>query len=79
MAATTDPEYRCRLFHLREYHLVTFVVSSTLSRFGCPDVRKHRDWLVELGEVLRAPALARTSEELITVVDPTGVAVQDSQ
>ena len=79
MAATTDPDCRCHLFHLREYHSATFVMSSTLLLFKCPDVRKYRDWLPELGEVLRAPALARTSEEQITVVDPTGVAVQDSQ
>lgn len=33
----------------------------------------------ELGEVIRDPALARTSEEQITVADQTGVAVQDIQ
>jgi ornithine cyclodeaminase len=35
--------------------------------------------ILELGEVIRDPALGRTSEEQITVVDQTGVAVQDIQ
>ena len=35
--------------------------------------------ILELGEVIRDPTLARTSEEQITVVDQTGVAVQDIQ
>ncbi len=35
--------------------------------------------VLELGEVIRDPALARTSEEQITVADQTGVAVQDIQ
>ena len=39
---------------------------------------EERD-ILELGEVIRDPALARTSEEQITVVDQTGVAVQDIQ
>ena len=39
---------------------------------------EERD-ILELGEVIRDPALARTSEEQITVADQTGVAVQDIQ
>ncbi len=39
---------------------------------------EERD-VLELGEVIRNPALARTSEEQITVADQTGVAVQDIQ
>ena len=35
--------------------------------------------ILELGEVIRDPTLARTSEEQITVADLTGVAVQDIQ
>jgi ornithine cyclodeaminase len=35
--------------------------------------------ILELGEVIRDPALARTGEEQITVADQTGVAVQDIQ
>ena len=35
--------------------------------------------ILELGEVIRDPTLGRTSEEQITVVDQTGVAVQDIQ
>jgi len=35
--------------------------------------------IVELGELIRDPTLGRTSEEQITVVDQTGVAVQDIQ
>jgi ornithine cyclodeaminase len=35
--------------------------------------------ILELGEVTRDPTLGRTSEEQITVVDLTGVAVQDIQ
>jgi len=35
--------------------------------------------ILELGQVIRDPTLARTSEEQITVVDQTGVAVQDIQ
>ena len=39
---------------------------------------EERD-VLELGEAIRDPALARTSEEQITVADQTGVAVQDIQ
>ncbi len=39
---------------------------------------KEKD-VLELGEVIRDPTLARTSEEQVTVVDLTGVAVQDIQ
>lgn len=35
--------------------------------------------LVELGEVLINPSLARTSESEITVCDLTGIAIQDLQ
>jgi ornithine cyclodeaminase len=35
--------------------------------------------IVELGEVIRNPALGRTTDDQITVVDLTGVAVQDIQ
>jgi ornithine cyclodeaminase len=35
--------------------------------------------ILELGELIRDPTLGRTSEEQITVVDQTGVAVQDIQ
>jgi len=35
--------------------------------------------VVELGELIRDPTLGRTNDEQITVVDQTGVAVQDLQ
>jgi len=34
---------------------------------------------VELGHVIKNPSLGRTSEDQITVVDLTGVAIQDIQ
>jgi len=35
--------------------------------------------ILELGHVIKNPALGRTSEDQITVVDLTGVAIQDIQ
>jgi ornithine cyclodeaminase len=35
--------------------------------------------ILELGNVIKNPAIGRTSEDQITVVDLTGVAVQDIQ
>ena len=35
--------------------------------------------ILELGQVIKNPALGRTSEDQITVVDLTGVAIQDIQ
>ena len=42
-------------------------------------MRIDGSWLLELGEVIRDPALGRTSDEQITVADQTGVAVQNIQ
>ena len=35
--------------------------------------------ILELGQVIKDPAMARTSEDQITVADLTGVAIQDIQ
>ena len=39
----------------------------------------REDSIVELGEVIKNPALGRTSEDQITLADLTGVAIQDIQ
>jgi ornithine cyclodeaminase len=37
------------------------------------------DFILELGDVIKTPAIGRTSEDQITVADLTGVAIQDIQ
>ena len=37
------------------------------------------DLILELGDVIKTPAIGRTSEDQITVADLTGVAIQDIQ
>jgi ornithine cyclodeaminase len=39
----------------------------------------EEDSILELGHVIRNPAIGRTSEDQITVADLTGVAIQDIQ
>ncbi len=39
----------------------------------------EKDSILELGDVIKTPALGRTSEDQITVADLTGVAIQDIQ
>ena len=39
----------------------------------------EEDSILELGHVIKNPAIGRTNEDQITVVDLTGVAIQDIQ
>jgi ornithine cyclodeaminase len=48
--------------------------------FGVVQGRQiEEDSILELGHVIKNPVIGRTSEDQITVVDLTGVAIQDIQ
>jgi ornithine cyclodeaminase len=47
--------------------------------YAVKDGKIEEDSILELGHVIKNPAIGRTSEDQITVVDLTGVAIQDIQ
>ena len=47
--------------------------------YAVKDSKVEEDSILELGHVIKNPAIGRTSEDQITVVDLTGVAIQDIQ
>ena len=51
---------------------------TTVSVLGAVQGRQiEEDSILELGHVIKNPVIGRTSEDQITVVDLTGVAIQD--
>ena len=47
--------------------------------YAVQEMRIEESAILELGQVIKNPAIGRTSEDQITVVDLTGVAIQDIQ